>query len=250
MRNLFKKFNQYTLIVIAVTPFLVAAQCSLLEEGIVSLTIGKLSKVSMSAAENQLIIEEATIGISKIEFKQLHALEGEDDIDFEADYACDLLDETCDPDLAATEIPAGCYVKIEAELNPTDKITHDACPDESNSVLVSGTAPNNMPFVFCYAQSEDFKAEDGDGFSIEAGYLNDVLLLFNLEGWFEGVPWDEVEDPDGNGMLEINSEQNRDIRDIIETNIESNSVLGRDQDGDRIIDTETCIESVDGEDSV
>ena len=51
-------------------------------------------------------------------------------------------------------------------------------------------------------------------------------------------------------VLEINSEQNRDVRDIIEANIESSSVLGRDQDGDRTIDTETCIEIVEEEDSL
>lgn len=243
MHSLFNRFNRFALIMATFIPLLIVVQCSLLERGTVSLTVGNTSRFSMGVKENNIQFDKAMIGISKIEFKQLNPGEEEDDIDFEDDYVCDLIDESCDPDLGTTEIPADCYTKIEAELMPTAEIIHEECPEVENCVLVTGTAPNGKPFVLCYAQSEDFKAEDEEGFPVEAVSLNNVLLLFDLEGWFEGVPWDEVEDPDEDGVFEINKDANRDIHDIIEANIESNSELGRDQDEDGIIDEENCVDS-------
>jgi hypothetical protein len=187
-----------------------------------------------------LEIDSAIIILEKIELKlqgtdEDDDLEGEDDADddneflYTGPYVIDLLSQTSEPDLPLADFKAGIYTKLEAELYVDEERGH--------SVYISGTFttndidPKDLKFVFTYSQTEDFKAENPDGFEVNEDMINNIWVLLDLGSLFAGVDFSEA-NIDEDDIIRINKESNNDIADIIESNLENATEIDDDDFND------------------
>ena len=185
------------------------------------------------------IFDEAKLVIEKIELKKLEIEENMeesedlDEYDFQGPYLIDLLAGTSEPEIPLAEIEPGMYAKAEAEITYFEdygfSLYLHGHLDQSN-----GEEPQ-VEFEYTYAQSEDFKIENPDGFEITADMINNVWVLIDLNALLTGVDFNEAT-MDKNGVIQLNKDSNRDLADIIESNLEAASELGLDEDANGEID--------------
>ncbi|MEX2370192.1 MAG: hypothetical protein WD578_04220 [Bacteroidales bacterium] len=197
-----------------------------------------------SATVEGFVFDSAHIVLEKIEVKMLEpdgdtlemendSLEIEDEYEFKyyGPFLIDLLSGTSDPELPATEVEPGIYTKVEAEMAYFEEIGY--------SFYFSGyftdTSGAEQWVEFSYAQSEDFKVENPDGFEITAVQINNVWVMVDLGRLLEGLDLSEAT-VDEDGVIRLNKDSNRDLADIIESNLEDASELGLDEDLDGEID--------------
>jgi len=195
------------------------------------------SKKSMDLGKPEF--DSASVVIEKIELKKLgteddmEEMDDHDEYDFQGPYLIDLLAGTSEPEIPLAEIEPGMYSKAEAEIAYFEDIGF--------SVYLHGyLSPDNaedqqVEFEYTYAQSEDFKIENPDGFEITADMINNVWVLIDLNALLEGVDFTEAI-VDEDGIIHLNKKSNRDLADIIESNLEAASELVLDEDADGEID--------------
>ncbi|MEQ8551842.1 MAG: DUF4382 domain-containing protein [Cyclobacteriaceae bacterium] len=190
-----------------------------------------------------LTIDEAFIGISKVELKsdiesdeeELAEDEGEEEdeeieYNWEGPFVINLLTGESNPEYDPTEVEVGVYTKFEAEF---DQVVGDTA-----SLVIRGsimTDNGEVPFEYEYNQSEDLKVESESGFEVNEDSFNNLLVEFDISSLFEGVDFSQADSGD-DGVIRINKDMNRDLADIIETNFELATSFGEDIDGDDSLD--------------
>ena len=85
-----------------------------------------------------------------------------------------------------------------------------------------------VEFEYTYAQSENLKIENPDGFEITEDMINNVWVLIDLNALLTGVNFNEAI-VDEDGVIRINKNSNRDLADIIDSNLEETLALGLDK---------------------
>lgn len=180
-----------------------------------------LNASKKSTTYENLEINSAIIGLERIELKLLEENENSDDNEylFEGPYVIDLLTKTNEPRLPLSEISPGTYTKFEAELYVRENLGY--------SIFISGTLLNEtdrQKIIYTYAQTEDFKAENANGFEITEGMINDILVLIDMNTIFTGVDFSQASISEDN-IIWINKESNNDLADLIEANIEMASEI-------------------------
>jgi len=189
-----------------------------------------------AAATQDLAFDSAVIVLEKIELKRLEEQDEPDQAEVDPEYnyygpfVIDLIRGISRPDIPSAEVKPGLYTKFEAEMA--------YFPELGFSFYLYGsfeTDSGMQEFEYYYQQTEDFKAEKKDGFEIAAGETNNILVEIDLAALFDGVDL-RLADKDHYGIIRLNKRSNRDLADLIESNLETASELGLDEDGNGEID--------------
>lgn len=197
----------------------------------------ELNALKNATIQEGIEIDSAVIILERIELK-LQDAAGEEDIEaeegvedaeeteeideylFAGPYIIDLIAQESDPELPIVEITPGVYTKFEAELYVPEERGH--CIYISGTYSAEGT--EGQKFIYTYSQTEDFKAENPEGFEITEEMINNVWLTVDISILFEGLDLSQATVGEGN-IIWINKDSNRDLADIIENNLETASEI-------------------------
>lgn len=182
--------------------------------------------------------------------------ETEVEVEFVGPFVVDLLTSTSAPEFPALHIDGAFYDEIEMDIEKLGANDLDAngaplietYPElEHYSLYLKGTytgpatSGNSIPFALKYDQTDEFEmsgAALGNGVTVEAGQVANLIIAFRMASWFR------FDDPDTNpesytivsaiqaGELVLDGNTNSHIMNIIEDNIEDSADFGEDDDGD------------------
>jgi hypothetical protein len=138
-----------------------------------------------------------------------------------------------DPELPLSEIEPGMYSKLDAEMSYYKDIGYSIFFYGLYTSITDHT--EKLGVEYSYSQSEDFRLDHPNGLYIVADQINNILVQIDLVDLFKGVDLSSAA-VDEDGIIRLNKESNRDLADIIESNLEAASKLGLDQDEDGKID--------------
>jgi hypothetical protein len=193
----------------------------------------ELYTLKKATAAEGLEIDSAVIALERIELKLagtsiedgldnegIEEMEEPDDYLFAGPYFIDLLAKESEPELPVVDITPGIYTKFEAELYVPEDLGY--------CIYISGTySPEEgegQEFIYTYSQTEDFKAENPDGFEITEDMINNVWLTVDISRLFEGVDFSQAITGEDN-IIRIHKGSNNDLADIIESNLETASEI-------------------------
>lgn len=209
-----------------------------------------LSKISASGRSmaTGLIFREILIGVTELEFETLEedhseeendARDGEDhdgeaedeEIEFEGQFAVDLIHGTSTPDFGVADILPGVYEEMEIEVGPV--------LEGGISVLIAFEIPqqgaDTLKVLYTNNSEIEVEIERDAGFHLDGGSLHQMLILFDLDSLFAGIDFNQAV-VDADGVIRINETSNADIALLIEANLDSALDAGEDHDGDDEID--------------
>lgn len=188
--------------------------------------IAKVSTDLKSGLVGGLTIQEALIGVEKIEFELLHEDEsGDDDIIFPGPFKIDLLSGFSSPLIAISNIEPGIYEEIEFE---TEKVLTGG-----KSVFIKGTVTladqTKCSFEFTTDDDIDFEIENEQGIKIEPDTMSEMFVVFDLTRLFEGIDLSSVE-KDDTGVMVFDDEHNSSITEKLKKNLEQIGDLDDDDE--------------------
>lgn len=186
-----------------------------------------------------LVFNEVLLGVTELEFEtleedELEDVEGEDEneeVEFEGQFVVDLINGTSTPDFGIADIAPGIYEEMEIEIAPII--------DGEYSIFVAFefTNSNNENVFVEYANSDslEFELENENGFVLDAGATNQMLVLLNLDALFTGVDLNTAT-ADSDGVIRINNNSNSNLAETIASNLDRILDAGEDEDDDGDID--------------
>lgn len=188
---------------------------------------------------NGLVFNQVLLGVTELEFEtleedELEDVEGEDEneeVEFEGQFVVDLINGTSTPDFGIADIAPGIYEEMEIEMEPI--------LDGGYSIFVSFefTNANDEVVAVEYGNSDDleFEIEDDNGFVLDVGATNQMLVLLNLDALFSGIDLNTAS-ADNDGIVRINNNSNSDLAAAIASNLDQILDAGEDDDDDGEID--------------
>ena len=212
-----------------------------------STSLSKISSSGRSMASG-LVFSEVLIGVTELEFETLEedqkeeeddALDGEDhdgeteneEIEFEGEFAVDLIHGISTPDFGIAEILPGQYEEMEIEIGPV--------LEGGKSVLIAFEIPRQdadpLKFEYSYSGELEIEIERDAGFHLDGGSLNQMLVLFDLDLLFGNIDFSQAV-ADADGIIRIHSTSNEGLASLIAANIHAVFEAGEDHDGDDHID--------------
>lgn len=209
-----------------------------------------LSKVSASGRSmaTDLVIREVLIGVRELEFETLEEdqqeeaddlHDGEDrdgekedeDIEFEGEFVVDLVHGTSSPDFGVADILSGLYEEMEIEMGPV--------LEGGKSVFIAFEIPRQdggtVKLEYSYTGELEVEIEHEQGFQLDGGSINQMLVLFNLDALFGNIDFNQAV-ADADGIVRINATSNADIASLIAANFPAVFEAGEDHDRDDHID--------------
>lgn len=169
-------------------------------------------------------IEDFKLSFREIQFKKDDLQKDTSEIHFKGPYDVDLMSESgaIDQTIGSVDIPDGTYKIIRFKLHKSkDRVNTDPLYDRS--LFLSGTI-NGTPFEFWHDASENFDIENSTGIIVN-GSTVDLAVVFNIDQFLSSlhnIDLTLAQDEDGNGLIEINPEDddgNGEIADLIKENI-------------------------------
>ena len=212
-----------------------------------STSLSKISSSGRSMASG-LVFTEILIGVTELEFETLEedqreeeddAHDGEDhdgeteneEIEFEGEFAVDLIHGTSTPDFGIAEILPGVYDELEIEIGPV--------LEGGKSVLIAFEIPRQdadpLRFEYSYNGELEIEIERDAGFHLDGGSLNQMLVLVDLDLLFGNIDFSQAV-ADADGIIRIHSTSNANLASLIAANIHAVFEAGEDHDGDDHID--------------
>ncbi|WP_137090794.1 hypothetical protein [Mangrovivirga cuniculi] len=197
------------------------------------------STINGRQINSELVFNEVLVGVTEVEFEtfeedELEDIEGEvedEDVEFEGQFVADLINGTSTPDFGMASLSPGTYEELEIEMEPF--------LDGGFSIFISFEFVNNNDEVITaeYGNSDEleFEIENENGFIIDAGTTNQMLVLLNLDALFAGVDLNSAES-DNDGVVRINNTSNSDLAATISSNLDQILEAGEDDDDDGDID--------------
>jgi hypothetical protein len=221
-----------------------------------------------------LTLTDARVVLKEIKFKTLEEREAEDgaeseiqaaatdgsdesgdatsgdEIEFQGPYVVDLVRNESTPSFSTIAIPAGDYREIEMKLHKVDGTEDDDDGAQAvgeadalfgNSILLSGTyTPTGgtaVAFSFSYDLSEEFElsgAAASEGFSVEVGVDNPIMVAFRMAKWFDftGKSKDFSNLVGDISLDEVAGGDSSTVREVIRDNLKASADYGKDEDGD------------------
>lgn len=187
------------------------------------------------------------VGVKELEFEavgqeddddseeECDSLEMEDhdegELEFEGEFAVNLLNGTSTPDFGIAQIVPGVYLEIEMELAPV--------LPSGNTIQIRATLFTSSGDQYIIEYSDKFSAEleieSSSGIEINEGTLNSILVMVDLDALFEGVDFGSAQ-VDGEGIIHINNSINVSIAEQIRANFKDAIDVGEDENGDNEID--------------
>lgn len=215
------------------------------EPGVAQINLEMKAQTTQSTINNGrtmntgLVFNEVLLGVTELEFEtleedELEDIEGEDEneeVEFEGQFVVDLINGTSTPDFGIADIAPGIYEEIEIEMEPI--------LDGGYSIFVSFefTNANEEVVTVEYGNSDDleFEIEDDNGFVLDAGATNQMLILLNLDVLFSGIDLNTAS-ADNDGVVRINNSSNSELSAAIASNLDQILDAGEDDDDDGEID--------------
>jgi hypothetical protein len=149
------------------------------------------------------------------------------EVEFEGEFVVDLIEGTSTPDFGISDVIPGTYEELEVELAP---IINDG-----NSIFIELTyqPEGSDPVTIQYStnRSIEIEIENENGFELNEGTLNQILVLFDLDQLLAGLNLEQV-DVDEDGIIRINNDSNTDLFNAIWNKLEMAFDAGEDDDGD------------------
>jgi len=198
-----------------------------------SLSSSLSQKYAVSKEQSSVEITTFMINIKEIELE----IDDDDDmmenlytdIELEGPFELDLLSGSTAIDIASATLPNNIYEEIEFDM---DVCTNQDSELFEKSILIKGTI-NNIPFVFWHDTNEEFEIDYpnvNDNLIIDGGT---VVTVINFElslifGAGSMVDFSLATDRDGDGVIEINpnnDDDNKEIADLIKDLLEESSDL-------------------------
>jgi len=155
------------------------------------------------------------------------------EIEYEGNFIVDLIAGTSTPDLGITNGLPGTYKELEVELEPILEggysvfIVLTYQPEGSDPIVVE----------FSTNRAIEIEIEREKGFTIEAGMLNQVLVMLDLDKLLEGLNLSEAQ-VDEDGIIRINRNSNPDLESFIWNKLRMAIDAGDDDDRDDEFDDE------------
>lgn len=181
------------------------------------------------------VFTEVLLGVSELEFETLEENEREDEegedeneeIEYEGEFIVDLLTGTSSPDFGMADLAPGIYEEIEMEMEPFIDGQH------SVFIAFNYTNANNevINVEYTFDEEIEFEIEDENGFQLDGGVANQMLIVFNLDALFAGIDLSNAT-ADDDGVIRINSTSNSEIAALIESNLDQTFEAGEDDDDD------------------
>lgn len=212
-----------------------------------STSVSKISSSGRSMASG-LVFREILVGVTELEFETLEedqreeeddAHDGEDhdgemeneEIEFEGEFAVDLIHGTSTPDFGIAEIIPGLYEEMEIEIGPV--------LEGGKSVFIAFEIPRQdadpLKFEYSYSGELEIEIERDAGFHLDGGSLNQMLILLDLDLLFGNIDFSQAV-ADTDGVIRIHSTSNADLASLIGANFHAVFEAGEDHDGDDHID--------------
>jgi len=219
-----------------------------------------------------LTLTDARVALKDIELESEDENEGEDlELDFPGPFVVDLIHNTVIPAQDTVIVDSGRYTQIEIKLDKIEgdeddeggiQLVDPSDPLFGNSIYLEGTytgatdsgSVTSVPFILSFDFNETFELSGvGDsavGFIAEEGVVNPIIIAFRLARWFsfsdtetnpDGVDFNlltVLQDTSGQPIIILDekagdtSDANKEIREVIEENIEESADYGKDKDGD------------------
>lgn len=133
------------------------------------------------------------------------------------------------PDALPVTLPDVGYCRLRLRLDRDD---------DDRSVRMRGERADGVPFRIESRDNPDLEIRtDGGPFRLSPAGVG-LVLAFDLALWLEDVGLDALE-PDGDGEIVIDDEENRDALDAFEDALERSLALYEDLDGDHAVDPES-----------
>ena len=207
--------------------------------------------------DNHITFNQVLLGVIEIEFESEEdhynddsmddendeGYESEYEIEFEGEFVVDLIDGTSTPDFGISDVFPGRYVELEVELAPI--------LDDGNSIFIELTyqPEGSDPVTIQYSCSKyiEIEIENENGFELNEGTLNQILVLFDLDQLLVDLNLDQL-NVDDDGIIRINCDSNSDIANAIWDKLEMAFDAGDDDDGDDEFDDDEDDEFDDDED--
>ncbi len=157
-----------------------------------------------------------------------HGDDNHDEIEFKGKFVVDLLSGTSDPDFGVADVIPGVYEEIEIDLNPV--------MDGGLTMFIAFYyTPSGETDSVRYEYSNNYKLEfelkDKNGIEINNDFLNQILVIVDLDALFAGVDLDAAT-ADSDGIVRINDSSNPDLAKQIARNLKSVMEVGEDDDHD------------------
>lgn len=255
------KMNKLGLIVLL--GFLVIAQScnnAIEEPNVANINMEMKASTALSSissgrvAAEGLIFTEVLLGVTELEFETLEENEAEDngvdedgnevedvdgdgeddteEVEYEGEFVVDLLAGTSTPDFGASTIAPGLYEEIEIEMGPilegglTMFIAFD---------YISAGTTDTVKYEFSTSQEIEYELENEDGFLLDEGALNQMLVVFDLDAMFANIDLNTAT-ADVDGVVRINEASNSQLYGVIFENFKNSMEGGEDDDDDGEID--------------
>jgi len=205
----------------------ILAACSKDEDsGSVSITFKGVNETLKSANKAATVVEITDFKLSfrDVEFKADESEFDTNDVQFRGPYDVDLMSETdaLSQTIGTVDIADGTYNIVRFKLHKSkDRSIDDPLFDKS--IYLEGTI-DGIPFEFWHDTSENFDIETTSGI-IVSGNSVEVVVEFNIDQFLNSLHNIDLSlalDDDGNGLIEINpndDDGNGDIADALKENI-------------------------------
>jgi hypothetical protein len=194
---------------------------------------------------------EIVVGVTEIEFEALEeddddyddeSLEDSDneeeddneEIEFEGNFVVDLIRGTSTPDFGIANLTPGLYEEIKIKMEPI--------LDGGNTVFISFNflpdgGSESITVEYSNSLYLEIEIEDESGFSLDAGTVNQILVVLDLDKLFVNIDLiNAVADSDG--IIRINNNSNQDLAPLINSNFKDALDGDEDEDGDGEIEDE------------
>jgi len=259
MKNLFK----LTVLTLFIGLGMMLQSCDSNETGLAKVKLEMKATTDLSTINASgrtmntgLVFTDILIGATEIEFETLEENENEDnslngndddneiedmdedgeddneEIEFKGSFVIDLIAGTSTPDFGIADIAPGIYEEIEIELKPILE------GDISMFVAFEFTPAGGTEVVRVeYSNSDEmeFEIEKEGGFLLDAGALNKMLVMIDLDVMFAGVDLSTAS-ADVDGVVRINSTSNTDLAALIANGLDDIMEGGEDEDEDGELD--------------
>jgi len=142
-------------------------------------------------------------------------LNSDDEMELQGPFELDLLNGTSN--IVTIDLPQGTYEAIEFEFDENENPNSDLF---NKTVLIEGTI-DGTPFEFWYDFDEELEIDyenSSQNISIDSG-INTIIISFDLDDLFNtntGIDLSDATDNDGDGLIEINPEDNDGNNDLAE----------------------------------
>jgi hypothetical protein len=226
-------------------------------------------KIKMEATGTTTVLTEGeTSTETEIEDDSLEDESSELEFEFAGPFLVDLLTNTVTPDPGQLDLPAGNYKEIVLSMHKVEDSDAEilgittADPLFANSMLIEGSftpeSGSTVKLNMSYEFGEEFKIRGSKGVDISSDTVNEMVIAFRLDRWFE---FDNAEtNSDGadltslaTGDIAIDKDSDdaaKDIREVIKENVKVSADFGKDEDGDGELSNDEDAEDDSEEDDV